>query len=105
MGQLAVDFSVRHRRAARSSRRGRAVSIGVAALFAVGATIAASSPAVGLRESSLLRSSPFSAIRARASHHAFGWSGRVNMRVALPNEKVNYPIEISGALDSISWHW
>jgi hypothetical protein len=27
------------------------------------------------------------------------------MRTALPNEAVEYPIEISGALDSISWRW
>jgi hypothetical protein len=49
--------------------------------------------------------SPFSVISARASHHAFGWSGRVHMRTSLPNEKVEYPIEVAGQLDSISWRW
>ncbi len=102
--QLGVNFAARRRDAARSSRLGRCVSFGLASLFAVGATIAASSPALGFREASLLRS-PFGAFRARASDHAFGWSGRVNMRVALPNETVEYPIEVAGTLDSISWRW
>jgi len=105
MGQpLGVNFSARRREAARSSRVGRSVSLAVATFLALGASYAASSPAINLRESALLRS-PFEAIRARVSHHAFGWSGRVNMRTALPNAAVDYPIEIAGALDSISWRW
>ena len=105
MGQsLGVNFNTRRREAARSSRLGRAVSLAVATFLALGATYAASSPAINLRQSALLRS-PFEAIKARVSHHAFGWSGRVNMRTALPNAAVEYPIEIGGELDSISWRW
>lgn len=74
----------------------------VATVFAIGASLAASSP-MSLRDSAIMRS--FSSIKARASQHAFGWSGRVHMRVALPNETVEYPIEIGGELDSISWRW
>ncbi|HJU72579.1 MAG TPA: D-Ala-D-Ala carboxypeptidase family metallohydrolase [Gemmatimonadaceae bacterium] len=76
----------------------------MATALAVLATFAASSPAIGLRQSSMLRA-PFAAISARASQHAFGWSGRVNMRVALPNQTVDYPIEVAGTLDSIAWRW
>ncbi len=101
---LGVNFTARRREAARSSRVGRSVSLAVATFLALGASYAASSPAINLRESMLLRS-PFGAIKARVSHHAFGWSGRVNMRTALPNAAVEYPIEIAGALDSISWRW
>lgn len=102
--QLGVSFAARRRDAVRSSRLGRCVSIAVASVLAVGATLAASSPTIGLRQASLL-GSPFGVFSARASHHAFGWSGRVHMRVALPNETVDYPIEIAGTLDSISWRW
>ncbi len=97
-----TNYADRRREAARSSRGGRAISIMVATMLAIGASLAASSP-MSLRESMLMRS--IGSIRARASQHAFGWSGRVHMRVALPNEAVNYPIEIGGALDSISWRW
>jgi uncharacterized protein YcbK (DUF882 family) len=102
--QLSTNFANRRRNAAKPTRLGRCVSIGVASLLAVGASIAASSPAMGLRQPSLL-GSPFGIFSARASQHAFGWSGRVNMRVSLPNETVDYPIEIAGTLDSISWRW
>jgi len=102
--QLTINFAARHREAARPSRVGRAVSIAVATALALGATLAASSPSLSMRSASVYRS-PFAAIRARASDHAFGWSGRVQMRTALPNETVEYPIEIGGSLDSISWRW
>jgi len=97
-----TNYADRRREAVRSSRAGRAISIAVATLLAVGASLAASSP-MSLRDSMLMRS--IGSISARASQHAFGWSGRVHMRVALPNETVDYPIEIAGTLDSIAWRW
>ena len=97
-----TNYAERRREASRSSRGGRAISIAVATLLAVGASLAASSP-MSLRDSALMRS--IGSFRARASQHAFGWSGRVHMRVALPNETVEYPIEIAGTLDSLAWRW
>ncbi|MGQ0639882.1 MAG: D-Ala-D-Ala carboxypeptidase family metallohydrolase [Gemmatimonadaceae bacterium] len=102
--QLTVNFQTRRREGARPSRVGRAVSIAVATALALGASLAASSPTLSMRAAAVY-GSPFAAIRARVSDHAFGWSGRVQMRTALPNEPVEYPIEIAGALDSISWRW
>jgi uncharacterized protein YcbK (DUF882 family) len=104
MGKLTVNLQPQ-RHAARPSRLGRIVSLGIATLLASGATLAASSQGIGWREASMFASSPLNAIRVRASHHAFGWSGRVNMRVAMPDQTVDYPIEISGTLDSIAWRW
>ncbi|MGH7712681.1 MAG: D-Ala-D-Ala carboxypeptidase family metallohydrolase, partial [Gemmatimonadaceae bacterium] len=80
--------------------------ISVATVLAVGASLAASSPTFSARQA-WLRAERLSVIRARASHHAFGWSGRVHMRTALPNATVEYPIEVAGGrgLDSISWRW
>ncbi|MGQ0538562.1 MAG: D-Ala-D-Ala carboxypeptidase family metallohydrolase [Gemmatimonadaceae bacterium] len=102
-----MPFAERQRIAAEGgpSPVGRIISVAVAGLLALGAAVAASTAtAVDLNRGSLL-GSPFGAFRARASDHAFGWSGRVRMRVALPNEEVSYPLEVEGTLDSISWSW
>lgn len=41
----------------------------------------------------------------RATSAAFGRSGGVRMRFALPGERVTYPLEVTGAPASLIWQW
>ena len=42
---------------------------------------------------------------AEASRHAFGRSGEVKVRFAMPDERVEYPIEVSGDPTTVAYQW
>ena len=88
-------------------RRRRAEWLTVfAAVTAAGAVLQFSSP-----PQPLLQKAPFAALRAReavpasASADAFGKSGGVNLRVALPSEAVEFPLEVDGDPATVTYSW
>jgi uncharacterized protein YcbK (DUF882 family) len=58
-------------------------------------------PAEGLDAKSV----KLSALAARPTADAFGRSGQLKMRFALPGLPVDYPIEVQGGLDQVTYSW
>ena len=48
---------------------------------------------------------PTSALAAAPSADAFGRSGNVKVRFALPGQAVEFPISLTGAVDSLAYQW
>jgi uncharacterized protein YcbK (DUF882 family) len=51
------------------------------------------------------RAVKLSALAARPAADAFGRSGQLKMRFALPGLPVDYPIEVQGGLDQVTYSW
>ena len=51
------------------------------------------------------RSVRLSSLAARPAADAFGRSGQLKMRFALPGLPVDYPIEVQGGLDGVQYSW
>lgn len=58
-------------------------------------------PAEGLDAKSV----KLKALAARPTEDAFGRSGQLKMRFALPGLPVDYPIEVQGGLDQVTYSW
>lgn len=58
-------------------------------------------PAEGLSAKSV----KLTALAARPTADAFGRSGQLKMRFALPGLPVEYPIEVQGGLDQVTYSW
>jgi uncharacterized protein YcbK (DUF882 family) len=58
-------------------------------------------PAEGLNAKTLR----LTALSARPAADAFGRSGQIKMRFALPGLPVDYPIEVQGGLDQVTYTW
>jgi uncharacterized protein YcbK (DUF882 family) len=68
-----------------------------------------------LRPSETMPTAPFArlakamntspALAAAPAADAFGRSGNVKVRFALPGQPVNFPIDLTGAVDSLSYQW
>jgi uncharacterized protein YcbK (DUF882 family) len=78
----------------------RRVTFVVSVLAAVG-YLTFLRPAEGLSAKSV----KLSALAARPAADAFGRSGQLKMRFALPGLPVDYPIEVQGGLDQVSYAW
>ncbi|HEX6317002.1 MAG TPA: DUF882 domain-containing protein [Gemmatimonadaceae bacterium] len=78
----------------------RRVTLIVSVLAAVG-YLTFLRPAEGLDA----RSVRLSALAARPAADAFGRSGQLRMRFALPGVPVDYPIEVQGGLDDVQYSW
>lgn len=91
--------SVPGKGARRPRRSGTSFLITLAAAVAY---IAFLRPAEGLdARAARLRGAPL----VRLAPDAFGQSGRVRMRFALPGTLVDYPIEVQSSLDSLRYSW
>jgi uncharacterized protein YcbK (DUF882 family) len=84
----------------RRPRGPRRVTLVVSVMAAV-AYVAFLRPAEGLDA----RAVRLSALAARPAADAFGRSGQLRMRFALPGLPVDYPIEVEGGLDSVRYSW
>lgn len=89
----------------RTSRRprtdgSRRITLVVSVVAAVG-YLTYLRPAEGLDAKSLR----MSALAARPAADAFGRSGQLRMRFALPGLPVDYPIEVQGGLDRVTYSW
>lgn len=85
----------------RSRQNGsRRVTLVVSVLAAVG-YLTFLRPAEGLDA----RAVRLSALAARPAADAFGRSGQLRMRFALPGVPVDYPIEVQGGLDDVQYSW
>jgi uncharacterized protein YcbK (DUF882 family) len=78
------------------------VIVGVAALGLVQFTRAAS-PAPTEPFAALARGE--GRLSANATPNAFGASGEVRLRFALPNDRVDFPMGVSGDLSSLTYEW
>lgn len=84
----------------RFARRPRRLTLAVSVLAAIG-YIAFLRPAAGLSA----RSVRLSAVVARPAADAFGRSGQLRMRFALPEEPVDYPLEVQSDLTGLRYAW
>ena len=89
----------RHRQQQRSNGS-RRVTLIVSVMAAVG-YVTFLRPAEGLDAKSVR----LTALAARPSADAFGRSGQLKMRFALPGLPVDYPIEVQGGLDRVQYAW
>lgn len=78
----------------------RRITLVVSVLAAI-AYVAFLRPAEGLDARAIKRGS----LAARPAADAFGRSGQLKMRFALPGLPVEYPIEVQGSLDSVQYSW
>jgi len=78
----------------------RRITLVVSVLAAI-AYVAFLRPAEGLDARAIKRGS----LTARPAADAFGLSGQLKMRFALPGLPVEYPIEVQGGLDSVEYSW
>ena len=84
----------------RRSKGSRRITLVVSVSAAI-AYLAFLRPAEGLDARAIkLRS-----LAARPTADAFGRSGQLKMRFALPGLPVDYPIEVQGSLDSVTYSW
>ncbi len=92
--------------------RNRFGAVGAALLFAI-ATIGA---VQFLRPSATMPTAPFSrlaaavnspdaGISAAPAADAFGRSGNVKVRFALPGQSVEFPVSLTGSVDSLTYQW
>jgi uncharacterized protein YcbK (DUF882 family) len=84
----------------RRSDGSRRVTLVVSVLAALG-YLTYLRPAEGLDAKSV----KLTALAARPAADAFGRSGHLKMRFALPGLPVDYPIEVQGGLDQVSYAW
>ena len=84
----------------RRSDGSRRITLVVSVLAAV-AYLAFLRPAEGLDARAIKPGS----LAARPTADAFGRSGQLKMRFALPGLPVDYPIEVQGGLDAVSYSW
>ena len=89
----------RHHKRQRSNGS-RRVTLIVSVMAAVG-YVTFLRPAEGLDAKSVR----LTALSARPSADAFGRSGQLKMRFALPGLPVDYPIEVQGGLDQVTYAW
>lgn len=92
-------------RVSRNARRNRStgsrrITLVVSLLAATG-YLTFLRPAEGLNAKSVR----LAALSARPAADAFGRSGQIKMRFALPGLPVDYPIEVQGGLDQVSYAW
>ena len=88
------------RRGARFEACPRRATLAISVLAAV-AYVTFLRPAEGLDA----RSIRLGTLAARPAADAFGRSGQLRMRFALPGLPVDYPIEVQGGLDSVRYSW
>lgn len=88
------------RSARRFSRRPNRATLAVS-LLAAASYIAFFRPATGLNA----RTVRLSSVVARPSPDAFGRSGQLRMRFALPQEEVDFPLEVQAGLTELRYAW
>jgi uncharacterized protein YcbK (DUF882 family) len=95
--RLVKSARLRRRPAPDGSRR---ITLVVSVVMAIG-YLAFLRPAEGLDA----RTVRLSSLAARPAADAFGRSGQLKMRFALPGLPVDYPIEVQGGLDEVQYSW
>lgn len=77
----------------------------LAAVTAAGAVLQFSNPPQSLLDRPAFGPSSAPSVPASASADAFGKSGGVNLRVALPSEAVEFPLEVDGDPSTLRYSW
>lgn len=95
---FAPQLVTRSRRSPDGSRR---ITLIVSVLLAIG-YVTFLRPAEGLGARSVVLAG---SLAARPAADAFGRSGQLKMRFALPGLPVDYPIEVQGGLDQVKYSW